>query len=185
MKKILLTLAAVTTVCFTVCAQKKTSMDASHTLVAYFSATGTTAKVARDIAAVTGGTLFEIAPQTPYTAADLDWHNKQSRSSVEMGDDASRPALKNKKADIADYDTVFIGYPIWWNLAPRIINTFIEQHNLSGKVIIPFATSGGSSINNSVSTLKKSYPSLNWQEGKLLNRASRNTIQQWIDQLSR
>ena len=105
MKKILLTLAAVATVCFTVCAQKKTSMDASHTLVAYFSATGTTAKVARDIAAVTSGTLFEIAPQTPYTAADLDWHNKQSRSSVEMGDDASRPALKNKKADIADYDT--------------------------------------------------------------------------------
>lgn len=113
MKKILLTLAAVATMCFTtVCAQKKTSMDASHTLVVYFSATGTTAKVARDIAAVTGGTLFEIAPQTPYTAADLDWHNKQSRSSVEMGDDASRPALKNKKADIADYDTVFIGYPI-------------------------------------------------------------------------
>lgn len=183
MKKILLTLAAVATVCFTACAQKKTSMDASHTLVAYFSATGTTAKVARDIAVITGGTLFEIAPQTPYTAADLDWHNKQSRSSVEMGDDASRPALKNKKEDIADYDTVFIGYPIWWNLAPRIINTFIEQHNLSGKVIIPFATSGGSSITNSVSTLKKSYPSLNWQEGKLLNRASRNTIQQWIDQL--
>ena len=185
MKKILLTLAAVATVCFTVCAQKKTSMDASHTLVAYFSATGTTAKVARDIAAVTSGTLFEIAPQTPYTAADLDWHNKQSRSSVEMGDDASRPALKNKKADIADYDTVFIGYPIWWNLAPRIINTFIEQHNLNSKVIIPFATSGGSSINNSVSTLKKSYPSLNWQEGKLLNRASRKTLQQWIGQLSR
>ena len=172
MNKILLSLAAALAICFTACAQKKEkqNMDSnsSKTLVAYFSATGTTAKAARSIADITGGELFEIAPQNLYTDADLDWNDKQSRSSVEMNNAQSRPALKAKKADIAGYDVVFIGYPIWWNFAPRIINTFIESHDLKGKVIIPFATSGGSSISNSISELKKSYPNLNWKEGKLL-----------------
>lgn len=129
MNKILLSLAAALAIFFTACAQKKEkqSMDnnSSKTLVAYFSATGTTAKAARSITDITGGELFEIAPQNPYTDADLDWNDKQSRSSVEMNNAQSRPALKAKKADIAEYDVVFIGYPIWWDLAPRIINTFI------------------------------------------------------------
>ena len=187
MNKIILSLAAALAICFTACAQKKEkqNMDSnsSKTLVAYFSATGTTAKAARSIADITGGELFEIAPQNLYTDADLDWNDKQSRSSVEMNNAQSRPALKAKKADIAGYDVVFIGYPIWWNLAPRIINTFIESHDLKGKVIIPFATSGGSSISNSISELKKSYPNLNWKEGKLLNRMSNNAIQNWINSI--
>lgn len=187
MNKILLSLAAALAICFTACAQKKEkqSMDnnSSKTLVAYFSATGTTAKAARSITDITGGELFEIAPQNPYTDADLDWNDKQSRSSVEMNNAQSRPALKAKKADIAEYDVVFIGYPIWWDLAPRIINTFIESHDLKGKVIIPFATSGGSSISNSISELKKAYPDLDWKEGKLLNRMSNNAIQNWINSI--
>ena len=174
--------------CFTACAQKKdkpnVSNTSSKTLVAYFSATGTTAQVARNIADITGGELFEIAPQSPYTEADLDWNNRQSRSSVEMDDAQSRPTLKATKTDIAGYDVVFIGYPIWWNLAPRIINTFIESHDLKGKTLIPFATSGGSSISNSVSELKKSYPSLNWKEGKLLNGMNNDAIQNWITNLN-
>lgn len=101
-----------------------------------------------------------------------------------MDDAQSRPTLKATKTDIAGYDVVFIGYPIWWNLAPRIINTFIESHDLKGKTLIPFATSGGSSISNSVSELKKSYPSLNWKEGKLLNGMSNDAIQNWITNLN-
>lgn len=188
MNKILLSIAAVLAICFTACAQKKdkpnVSNTSSKTLVAYFSATGTTAQVARNIADITGGELFEIAPQSPYTEADLDWNNRQSRSSVEMDDAQSRPTLKATKTDIAGYDVVFIGYPIWWNLAPRIINTFIESHDLKGKTLIPFATSGGSSISNSVSELKKSYQSLNWKEGKLLNGMSNDAIQNWITNLN-
>lgn len=187
MNKILLSLAAALAIFFTACAQKKEkqSMDnnSSKTLVAYFSATGTTAKAARSITDITGGELFEIAPQNPYTDADLDWNDKQSRSSVEMNNAQSRPALKAKKADIAEYDVVFIGYPIWWDLAPRIINTFIESHDLKGKVIISFVTSGGSSISNSISELKKAYPDLDRKEGKLLNRMSNNAIQNWINSI--
>ena len=149
-------------------------------LVVYFSATGTTAKAARTIAEVTGGTLYEIVPQQAYTSDDLDWNDKQSRSSVEMNNPQARPALKNTKADVASHDVIFIGYPIWWNQAPRIINTFIESHDLKGKTLVPFATSGGSGISNSVKELRKAYPDLEWQDGKLLNRASRNTVQNWV-----
>ena len=148
--------------------------------MAYFSATGTTAKAAQSIADITGGTLHEIAPQTAYTNADLDWHDKQSRSSVEMGDTNARPALKEAKTDLSGYDVVFIGYPIWWDEAPRIINTFIENNDLKGKTLIPFATSGGSSITNSVKALRQTYPDLNWKEGRLLNRTSTESIRKWI-----
>lgn len=137
------------------------------TLVTYFSATGTTAKAAQKIAAETGGELFEIVPEQLYTAADLDWRNEQSRSSVEMNDPKSRPAMKGKKADIGSYDVIYIGYPIWWGVAPHIINTFIESHDLKGKRVVPFATSGGSGIERSVEELKAAYPDINWQEGKL------------------
>ena len=124
-----------------------------------------------------------ITPAKSYTSADLDWNDKQSRSSVEMNDPKSRPAIKSKKENITDYDVVFIGYPIWWDLAPRIINTFIESHDLKGKTVIPFATSGGSSLTGSAAALKKTYPTLNWKEGRLLNRADERSIRAWLDKL--
>lgn len=151
-------------------------------LVTYFSATGVTAQAAEKISALTGGTLYAITPEKPYTDADLDWRNKQSRSSVEMKDPKSRPALADKELNIADYDVVFIGFPIWWDLAPRVINTFIERHDLKGKKVIPFATSGSSSILNSAKQLKADYPELNWAEGKLLNNLNDATLRQWVEQ---
>ena len=152
-------------------------------LITYFSATGTTAQAAKRIANVTGGDLYAITPVKSYTGADLDWQDKQSRSSVEMNDPKSRPAIRGTKENIADYDVIFIGYPIWWDLAPRVINTFIESHDLKGKIVIPFATSGGSTLAGSATALKKSYPSLNWKEGRLLNRADEKTIRTWIEKL--
>lgn len=151
------------------------------TLVAYFSATGTTEKIAGRLANVTGGDLYAIVPEKPYSDADLDWRNKQSRSTLEMHDATARPAIGALPADVADYDVVFIGYPIWWDEAPRVINTFIESCDFSGKTVIPFATSGGSSITNSEKELKVSYPSLNWQEGRLLNFADEEEISSWTD----
>ena len=186
MKKILLTLMAIMTVCVIANAQKKEEQSmktTTKTLVVYFSATGTTAQAAKTIAEAAGGELREIAPQEAYTSADLDWHDKQSRSSVEMKDPKARPAMKKSETDTTNYDIIFIGYPIWWNEAPRIINTFIESLDLKGKIIVPFATSGGSGITNSVNVLKKTYPDLKWEEGRLLNRASRETIQEWVDSL--
>ena len=188
MSKIILTLAAVMTMSFAVCAQNKgdSNMQTENKpLVVYFSATGTTAKAARTIADVTGGTLYEIVPQQAYTADDLDWNDRQSRSSVEMNNPQARPALKDTKPDVAAYDVVFIGYPIWWDQAPRIINTFIESHDLKGKALVPFATSGGSSITGSVNALRKAYPDLEWQDGRLLNGASRNTIQDWVSDVKK
>ena len=153
------------------CAQQKQKMNSKHSnskiLVAYFSATGTTARAAEKLGAAVG--------------ADLDWNNKRSRSSVEMNDPKMRPAIKSKKENIGTYDVVFIGYPIWWDLAPRIINTFIESHSLKGKTVVPFATSGGSSIGNSATVLKKTYPDLNWKEGRLLNRTDEKAIRAWLD----
>ena len=153
-----------------------------HVLVAYFSATGTTAGVAKTLASVTGGDLFEIVPAQKYTSADLNWNNKQSRSSVEMANPKSRPAVQSKKADMGDYDVIYLGYPIWWGKAPTIIHTFIESYDWKGKTLVPFATSGGSGIEESVSVLKETYPSLNWKNGRLLNRASEKTIREWVGQ---
>lgn len=155
----------------------------NHILVAYFSSTGTTARAAEKLADITGGELYAITPAESYTSADLDWHDRQSRSSVEMNDPKARPAIKGQKENIADYDVVFIGYPIWWDLAPRVINTFIESHDLKGKTVIPFATSGGSTLAGSEAALKKAYPALNWKEGRLLNRADEKTLRTWIEKL--
>ena len=171
------------TMSFAACAQNKgdSNMQTENKLlVVYFSATGITAKAARTIADVTGGTLYEIVPQQSYTADDLDWNDRQSRSSVEMNNPQARPALKDTKPDVAAYDIIFIGYPIWWDQAPRIINTFIESYDLKGKTLVPFATSGGSSITGSVNALRKAYPDLEWQDGRLLNGASRNAIRNWV-----
>ena len=141
----------------------------SKTLVAYFSATGTTKAAAERLAKENNADLFEIVPEKPYTSADLDWTNKQSRSSVEMKDLDSRPAISGTVENLGQYDTVYIGFPIWWYTAPTIINTFIEAHDFSGKVLSAFATSGGSSITKSAADLKKKYPQYNWIEGKLMN----------------
>ena len=179
----ILTLTAVMTMSFAACAQnkgEKNMQTEGKSLVVYFSATGTTAKAARAIADVTGGTLYEIVPQQAYTSDDLDWNDKQSRSSMEMNNPQARPVLKDTNMDVTAYDVIFIGYPIWWDQAPRIINTFIESHDLKGKTLVPFATSGGSGITGSVRALRKAYPDLKWQDGKLLNGSSRNAIQNWI-----
>ena len=168
------------------CAQKSTDNSSSEEmnndkkiLVAYFSATGTTKAVAEDLAKVMDATLFEIEPTEPYTAADLDWRDDNSRSSVEMHDLSSRPAVRNKVEDMAQYDVVFLGYPIWWYIAPTIINTFIDENNLDSKKVYCFATSGGSPIDPCVDALKKQYPEIDWQDGKLLNQASKETLEAW------
>lgn len=181
---VLLSVVGMATATFAQQKQDMNSKQSNHkVLVAYFSATGTTARAAQKVAAATGGDLYAITPAQPYTDADLDWNDKQSRSSVEMNDPKARPALGGKRLDVSDYNIVFIGYPIWWDLAPRIINTFIENHDLKGKTVIPFATSGSSSITGSAAMLKRTYPALNLKEGKLLNRADEKTVRTWIDRL--
>ena len=185
MNRFLFAIMAAVGLSFTACAQnsENRSMDGSKVLVAYFSATGTTERVAGKIAEATGGQLCEIVPEKEYTSADLNWHDDRSRSSVEMSDPKSRPAIGEVSVDVAVYDIIFIGYPIWWDQAPRIVNTFIESHNWEGKTIIPFATSGGSGISNSVEVLKKTYPELNIQDGKLLNGVSTSSIRSWLDSI--
>ena len=138
-------------------------------LVAYFSASGVTARVAKEIAAATGAELHEIRPAQPYTRADLDWTNKNSRSSVEMNDPACRPALAEAAPDMGKYDAVFLGFPIWWYVEPRIVDTFLDGCDLTGKTLIPFATSGGSGVEGAARNLAKAYPQARWKGGKLLN----------------
>lgn len=185
MYRIILSLITAIAMSLTIHAQNSVNPDAkvSKVLVAYFSATGTTAEAAEKLAKVTGGELYQIVPEKSYTSADLDWHNKQSRSSVEMNDPKSRPALKGKKENMTVYNVIYIGYPIWWGTTPTLIKTFIESHNLKGKTVIPFATSGGSDISKSVEDLKNTYPDLNWKEGKLLNRTSEKDIREWTDRI--
>lgn len=148
-------------------------------LVAYFSASGVTKGVAQRLAKAAGADLFEIRPAVPYTQADLNWTDKKSRSSMEMNDPLSRPEIAEKLPNMADYDTVFVGYPIWWYVAPHIINTFVESYDLSGKTLVVFATSGGSGIGKTVEELKKLYPDANWKDGKLLNTISDKELIGW------
>ena len=158
------------------CAQKKTETvntqntdTMKKTLVAYFSATGNTKAAAEKLVAEFNADIFEIAPEVPYTDADLNWRDKNSRSTLEMNDKNSRPAIKERCGNIADYDTVWIGFPVWWYTAPTIINTFIEAHDLGGKVLNVFATSGGSDVKDSYDNLKKAYPQYTWGESRLMN----------------
>ena len=181
MRKLVLMLAALLTISLSACSQKKTDTNMKQkVLVAYFSASGTTKGVAQQLAEVAGAELHEIKPAQPYTDADLDWRNKQSRSSVEMQDRKSRPAITDKISDMKDYDVVYVGFPIWWYTSPTIINTFMETYDFQGKTVIPFATSGGSSIKKACKDLKATYPDINWKEGKLLNRASRKDFEDWV-----
>lgn len=148
-------------------------VGASRVLVVYFSCTGTTRRAAEAVAGALGATLCRITPAETYTAADLDWRRADSRSSLEMKDPSSRPALEGAAIDTRGYDAVLLGYPIWWDEAPRAVNTFLESHDLKGARVIPFATSGGSTIANSVKVLRATYPDLTWQPGRLLNGGPR------------
>ncbi len=141
----------------------------SKNLIAYFSVSGTTQKVARNMAQASSSDLLEIKPEVPYTREDLNWMNKKSRSSLEMNDPSSRPAIVKEDLDLSQYDTVFVGFPIWWYVAPTIINTFLESYDFSGKKIVLFATSGGSGFGKAVESLKNSAPTAEIVEGKLLN----------------
>lgn len=136
-------------------------------LVAYFSASGVTAKVAKKLAEAAGADLYEIKPAVPYTSADLNWNDKQSRSSVEMGDRNSRPAIADSDANIAAYDVVYVGFPIWWYVAPTIVNTFLESYDFTGKKIVLFATSGGSGFGKAAQGLQPSAPKATIVEGKV------------------
>jgi flavodoxin len=157
----------------------------SKKLVAYFSASGVTAAVAKTLAEAANAELYEIKPQVPYTGADLNWMDKKSRSTIEMQDPASRPAMADKAAGIAGCDVVFVGFPIWWYVAPTIINTFLESYDFSGKTIVPFATSGGSGFGETASRLRPSLPATaTLKGGTLLNgRPSTEALAAWVHSL--
>lgn len=154
----------------------------SKKLVAYFSASGVTKKAAESLAETAGADLYEISPQIPYLAADLNWMDKESRSSVEMNDPASRPALADRSAGIDGYDVIFVGFPVWWYTAPAIIRTFLEAYDFSGKVIVPFATSGGSGLGKTAETLQELVPAAKVKDGRLLNgRIHTEELKKWAD----
>lgn len=190
MKRLTFVLSVILTVVLCACAGNKSqqgsqqsnteNMNKKTTLVAYFSATGTTKSAAEKLAQVVDADLHEIQPEQPYTDADLDWRNQQSRSSVEMKDKSSRPAIKNKVDNMDQYTTVYIGYPIWWYIAPTIINTFVEQYNLEGKTVIPFFTSGGSEAGETMKYLTPSAPKANWKDPINLTGKSKEEIEKLV-----
>ena len=156
----------------------------SRTLVAYFSASGVTARIAETIAKAAGADLYEIVPKVPYTAADLYWNNSSSRSSVEMNDKASRPEIAEEVENMGQYDTVFVGFPIWWYEAPRIIHTFLESYDFSGKTVIPFCTSASSGLGNSGKRLAELAGTGDWQEGmRFRSSVSDEDVAAWVESL--
>ena len=189
MKRFLITFT-IMAMALSACAQnKKTEQKTQEennmkTLVAYFSATGTTKALAEKIAKATGGDLYEIKPEVKYTAEDLDWRVKTSRSSVEMADKNSRPEFIKDLENADQYGTIFIGFPVWWYTAPTIINTFIEAYGFEGKTVVFFATSGGSTIDKANAQFKTQYPKISWKAGKVLNGASDQDVKAWIESLS-
>ena len=161
-----------------------TASAGSQVLVAYFSATGTTEGVAENIASGLDADLYEIVPEEPYTDADLDYHDNNSRSTVEMNDPSSRPAISGSVENMEQYSIVFIGYPIWWGEAPRIVSTFMESYDFSGKTIVPFCTSGGSGIGSSASNLEELTSGATWIDGQRLNGSdSQDTVMEWVNSL--
>lgn len=150
-------------------------------LVAYFSASGVTKMEAERLASAIGADLFEIKPVLPYTRKDLDWTDRKSRSSIEMNDPASRPEIAVRCDHMNDYDTVYIGFPIWWYVAPRIIETFLESYDFSGKTLIPFATSGGSGMGKTVYVLKKVCPDAIRKSGGMVNRMTESELAKWAE----
>ena len=156
-----------------------------NALVAYFSATGTTAKAAKALANAVGGELYEIKPAVPYTSADLNWMDKNSRSSVEMKDAHSRPALADTDAPVAGLDVIFLGFPVWWYVAPTILNTFLEAYDFTGKTIVLFATSGGSGLGKSAAGLRVSAPGAKIVDGRMLNgRLNEAELKAWAEGLN-
>ena len=157
---------------------------AKKVLVAVYSASGVTRRVGQEIARISGGDFFEIVPKEIYTSEDLNWMNKKSRSSVEMNDPSERPEIASTVADMDSYDTVIIGFPIWWGIAPRIIETFLESYDFSGKTIIPFCTSGGSGVGRSDSELHKNVSGdVKWEKGVQINRPNEGAIKKWLDKV--
>lgn len=156
--------------------------EKSKTAVIYFSATGTTRTVAEKLKTVTNGMLIEIVPREPYTSADLNYGNDDSRANKEQNDSSARPEIKNQM-DLSSYEVIYLGYPIWWGDVPKIILTFLDTYDLSGKTVIPFCTSGGSSIDASLTTLKNYNSSINWKTGKRFHLESETEIRTWIDSL--
>ena len=155
---------------------------ANKTLVAVFSASGVTKRVGQEIARISGGDFFEIVPVEKYTNADLNYMNSRSRSSVEMNDPSVRPEIANRVSDMDSYDTVVIGFPIWWGVAPRIIETFLESYNFGGKTILPFCTSGGSGVGRSDTELHKNVSGdVKWGKGVQINRPNESTIKSWLE----
>ena len=153
----------------------------SKTLLAYFSAGGATKTISENLAHILDADIYEIKPKIPYTDKDLDWTDNNSRSTLEMKDKNSRPEIIDDEINISDYDTIFLGFPIWWYIAPTIINTFLEKHDFSNKKIVLYATSGGSGFGNTVANLKKSAPSANFIEGKILKASmSNDELKNWI-----
>lgn len=156
----------------------------SKVLVTYFSASGVTAGAAETLARAAGADLYEIRPAQAYTKEDLDWNNKQSRSSLEMTDETSRPEMADNDSHAGDYDVVFIGFPIWWGVAPRVVNTFIESNDLTGKKVVIFATSGGSGIDYAINDMKKRYPQLAIAGGRLFSRKDTDAeMRNWVEEL--
>lgn len=141
----------------------------SKTLIVYFSASGVTARAAREMADAIGADLYEICPAAPYTDADLNWMDKKSRSTLEMNNPACRPAIASQVERMEQYDTVFVGFPVWWYVEPRIVDTFLESYDFTGKTMIPFATSGGSGISKAEKSLREHCPGGNWKKGRLVN----------------
>lgn len=161
------------------------STDTVKILVAYFSATNTTKGVAKTIADSISADLYEIVPEQPYTDDDLNYHNDKSRSTVEMNDPDARPAISGSMENMDRYDIVFIGYPIWWGEAPRILSTFVESYNFSGKTIVPFCTSGGSGVGSSAENLERLTSGATWLSGTRLNgNASHSSVVEWINSLN-
>ncbi len=154
----------------------------NNILISYFSASGTTKKVAEDISMIVNGDLFSIEPASPYTNADLNWQDKSSRTTIEMSDKNCRPEIKNKVEDIEKYDKIILGFPVWWYTAPTIINTFLEENNFIDKKIYVFVTSGSSPVDDSFNDLKNMYPNLNFISGKrLTGNESDSEIIDWIN----
>ncbi|MCR5542505.1 MAG: NAD(P)H-dependent oxidoreductase [Eubacterium sp.] len=153
-------------------------------LVAVFSASGVTKRVGEEIARIAGADFFEIVPKEIYTKDDLNWMNKKSRSSVEMNDPSARPEIAGAVSDMASYDIVIVGFPIWWGVAPRVIETFLESYDFSGKTIIPFCTSGGSGVGRSDEELHKNVKGgVKWEKGVQINRPDEKVIRKWLDKL--
>lgn len=160
--------------------QRKENKSMNNKLVAYFSASGVTAKLAKTLASAVGADLHEIVPKEAYTSEDLDWTNKKSRSTIEMNDKTFRPAISDTVANMEQYDTIYVGFPIWWYVAPTIINTFLEKYDLTGKTIIPFATSGGSGMGNTNKELLDSCKGAVLKEGKRFSQnATENELKAW------